>query len=325
MTQRLLVKRYGWLPGLVLGLLLLVGCGGEANDAPANNAPTATRPSAASNPTLDEAGISGQTDSTDTPPLAATVNGERITLAEFQSVVDALQASDAFQPADLDAFETEVLNMMIDQILIEQFAAANGLLVSDEEVAQEVALLNELAAENDLSLSQVIGYPETMVEEKVRETLITQQVSQYVTEDMPVTMPQVHARHILVKDEATARDVLRQLEEGASFAELARQYSQDPSTAQLGGDLGWVSRGDLLQQEVEDVIFQMPANARWPEPVASVLGYHIVESLERVEDRPLDDTRRAERRQEIFAQWLADQRAAADIEYYVDQPAGGAS
>lgn len=303
----------------LLGILVLSGCGGdsgnEGGDSPAKDTSAPQNTTIVELPTGDTS--IGDNSSDDAPQLAAIVNGDEITLAEFQREVNILQTNQTFQPADVNAFETEVLQMMIDQILIDQYATQNNLDVTNEEVAQEVATLRDLANQNDMQLTDIIGYPEDMIEDKVRETLISQSVSRYVTENVPINVTQIHARHILVKDEALAFDLLRQLNEGASFSELALRNSQDPSTAPTGGDLGWVSRGDLLQQEVEDVIFQMPVNSRWPEPVQSILGYHLIESLERVDDRPLDETRRAERRQELFSTWLEDLRESASIVRFV--------
>ena len=95
------------------------------------------------------------------------------------------------------------------------------------------------------------------------------------------------------------------------------QYSLDGSTAPTGGDLDWVSRGDLLQPEVEDAIFALEPGQISPEPVKSSLGYHIVQVLEKVEDRPLSQAALAEKQQQAFMAWLDSQRQAAVIERYV--------
>ena len=95
------------------------------------------------------------------------------------------------------------------------------------------------------------------------------------------------------------------------------QYSLDGSTAHTGGDLDWVSEGDLLQPEVEAAIFALQPGQRAPEPVKSSLGYHIVETLERVQDRPLSQAALAEKKQKAFLEWLEGQRAAATIERFV--------
>ncbi len=89
-----------------------------------------------------------------------------------------------------------------------------------------------------------------------------------------------------MNDEATANQVVQQLKGGADFAALAAKLSLDVTTRQTGGDLGWFPRGQLLQKTVEDAAFSLPLN-RYSAPVKSDLGYHIIQTLERVKDRRL--------------------------------------
>ncbi len=155
--------------------------------------------------------------------------------------------------------------------------------------------------------------------EAQRSTLLWQKVADQVTASVSATSAQVHARHILVADEAMAYDLINQLDQGADFAALAAQYSLDGSTARSGGDLSWVSPGDLLQPEVEAAVFALQPGQRTPQPVRSSLGYHIIEVLERVEDRPIDEAHLAEKRGQAFLGWLQNQRASASIEIFIGQ------
>src|SRR5438874_7812291 len=84
----------------------------------------------------------------------------------------------------------------------------------------------------------------------LRSALITEKMRDIVTAGIGPTAEQVHARHILVANEAAAKDVLAKLKAGSDFAQLAAQYSLDMSSKQTGGDLGWFSRGELLQKSV---------------------------------------------------------------------------
>ena len=67
---------------------------------------------------------------------------------------------------------------------------------------------------------------------------------------------EVHARHILVPDEATAKQVIAQLGKGADFAALSKQYSKDPGAAQQGGDLGWFKKSEMVP-EFADAAFAL--------------------------------------------------------------------
>ncbi|MCB9436113.1 MAG: peptidylprolyl isomerase [Anaerolineales bacterium] len=287
---------------LLIGItvFLLVAC--EGSDS--NQDPEATSP--ISQPTPED--------------LAATVNGQPITRAQLDNEINA-RASRS-QAADPTAFAIEVLESMINQTLIEQYAAANNIIISGEQVQTEIDALNAAATENQMTLNEITGYPESMLTQKVRENLITQAVITAIVAEVPTTAPQVHARHILVKSESEARDILDQLANGADFGDLAAQYSLDVSTAPAGGDLGWIAHGDLLQPEIEAVLFDMPAQSRWPDPVSSALGYHVLEVLERDETRQLDEAGLAFQQQQAFSTWLETQRTIASITRYVERDLG---
>lgn len=280
---------------VVVVLLTLAACGGSEN----NQEPQATSPSSQATP----------------EDLAAVVNGQPISRAQLDNELNA-RASRS-QAADVTAFAIEVLESMINQTLIEQYAAANGISISPEQVQTEIDALTLAASENQMTLSEITGYPDTMLSQKVRENLITQAVINAIVAAVPTTAPHVHARHILVKSETEARDILNQLANGADFVDLAAQYSLDVSTAPAGGDLGWIAHGDLLQPEIEAALFDMPEQSRWPDPVSSGLGYHILEVLERDEARQLDATGLAFQQQQAFSVWLENERATATITRYI--------
>ena len=89
-----------------------------------------------------------------------------------------------------------------------------------------------------------------------------------------------HARHILItgKDDAAAlaqaQQVLAQAKAGKDFGALAKQYSQDPGSAQNGGDLGWAERSAFVKP-FADALFAMKAG-EITGPVKTQFGYHII-------------------------------------------------
>jgi peptidyl-prolyl cis-trans isomerase D len=90
-----------------------------------------------------------------------------------------------------------------------------------------------------------------------------------------------HGRHILIplgKDDAAARkqaeDVLAQAKAGKDFAALAKQYSQDPGSADKGGDLGWADRNQFVGP-FADALFGMSVG-ELRGPVKTQFGYHII-------------------------------------------------
>lgn len=301
--------------GFVTLVALLVACAGDEKTSRATGVlPTSAEAAVQVSAPVNSGGVQQQDE-----PVAAIVNDQPITMAAFERERARRMMGMQIEPATQDAFDASVLDAMIDQVLIEQAALELEIDIPDDEVDAELALQSELAAANGTTLEEVItAQLYTMDEYRavVRGFLLVQRVSEQVVA-VPEMAPQVHSRHILVADEATARELLTQLQAGVDFAQLAAQYSLDVSTAASGGDLGWVTRGVLLQREVEDAIFALQPGQFAAEPVRSSLGYHVIQTLERVEDRPLSPSALALLQQQAFLDWLDLQRQAADIERFV--------
>ncbi|MEZ2131749.1 MULTISPECIES: peptidylprolyl isomerase [unclassified Sinorhizobium] len=90
---------------------------------------------------------------------------------------------------------------------------------------------------------------------------------------------EVHARHILVKTEDEAKEVIKELDAGKDFAELAKEKSTDPNKSE-GGDLGYFTRGRMVK-EFEDAAFSLDKGTYSKTPVKTDFGYHVI----KVEDK----------------------------------------
>lgn len=305
---------------LLLLVLILTACGGEAPPAASTGTPDSAAPDAPSSPApaaTDDAtaGESGEA-------LAATVNGEPIPLAAYQSELrreEARYQEIGLVPADRAAFERSVLNKMIDQALIEQAARIQGLAVTNEELEAEIALQVELAggegAWQDFLAANL--YTEDEYRASIRSALLSNKIRDQVIATVPEAVEQVHARHILVGTRAEADALLAQLNDGADFGELAFAHSRDVSTREIGGDLGWFAEGQLTERVVEEAAFALEAG-EISAPVQSRLGTHIIQTLERVENRPLDETARADLFEITFERWRQSLLAQAQVEILVE-------
>ncbi|HQR04289.1 MAG: peptidylprolyl isomerase [Proteobacteria bacterium] len=149
--------------------------------------------------------------------------------------------------------------------------------------------------------------------------------------DLPA-IRQTHARHILIRvddkvSEAEGRrkiDAIKErLDHGASFAEMARLYSNDPSGAK-GGDLGWLGQGDTVP-EFEQAMDALPVG-KVSAPVLSPFGWHLIEVLERRTDEGSEDRKRLAARiavrdrkaDEAYQDWLRQIRDKAYVEYRLE-------
>ncbi|MCQ2078816.1 MAG: peptidyl-prolyl cis-trans isomerase [archaeon] len=88
---------------------------------------------------------------------------------------------------------------------------------------------------------------------------------------------QVHAAHILVRDQKKANDIKTEIVNGGNFADLAKKFSTCPSKRK-GGDLGWFKKGDMVK-EFEDAAFAAQKGAVVG-PVKTEFGWHIIKVLE---------------------------------------------
>mmetsp|Transcript_4491 Transcript_4491/g.4954 ORF Transcript_4491/g.4954 Transcript_4491/m.4954 type:complete len:125 (+) Transcript_4491:61-435(+) len=83
----------------------------------------------------------------------------------------------------------------------------------------------------------------------------------------------VKVRHILCEKHSKAMEAMQKLSDGVSFADVARDYSEDK--ARQGGDLGWKIRGEMVGP-FQEAAFALPKGGMTPEPVRTQFGYHII-------------------------------------------------
>ncbi|MEI2416364.1 peptidylprolyl isomerase [Orrella sp. JC864] len=91
-------------------------------------------------------------------------------------------------------------------------------------------------------------------------------------------MARATARHILVSSEAKCNELKTAIENGADFAQVAKENSSCPSSRD-GGNLGTFGRGQMVR-EFDEVVFSAPVNVVQG-PVKTQFGYHLVEVTER--------------------------------------------
>lgn len=135
---------------------------------------------------------------------------------------------------------------------------------------------------------------------------------------------QVKASHILVEDEATAKKVKEELDNGKDFAELAKEYSIDTSNAAAGGDMGYFVKGEMAE-EFEKAAFSLKPNTI-SNPVKTEFGYHIIKVTDKkaakaavFEDHKaeINDILFDEKIQEEYPYWLEEKKSDYKIKSYL--------
>ncbi|MEG6575086.1 MAG: peptidylprolyl isomerase [Caldibacillus debilis] len=157
--------------------------------------------------------------------------------------------------------------------------------VSDKEVEAELKKIkDELGDSFEYAMMQSGYQDEDDLKDAIKFNLLQQKAAfdgvkvtdeelrqQYNMETKTVT-----ARHILVKDEKTAKEVLEKLKGGEKFEDLAKNYSTDTATKDKGGDLGELNP-DELERAFAVAAFQLNEN-QISEPVKTTYGYHIIQA-----------------------------------------------
>lgn len=144
--------------------------------------------------------------------------------------------------------------------------------------------------------------------------ILARKLKEIITADVPATEEQIRARHILVADEQTAKDIITRLQAGEDFADLARELSTDTGSAVQGGDLGWFGKNAMVP-EFETAAFALEKPGDFTtEPVQSNFGYHIIQLIGR-QERPLTAEELQAAKDAAFQDWLTKAR---DEEYTVE-------
>ncbi|MDY6868309.1 MAG: peptidylprolyl isomerase, partial [Chloroflexota bacterium] len=139
--------------------------------------------------------------------------------------------------------------------------------------------------------------------------LLSDKLSELVNEDMVPVEEQVWARHILVKTEEEAKEVLSKLDKGLDFHILAAEYSTDESNKENGGDLGWFNK-ETMVSEFTEVAFNLNVG-EISDPVETSFGYHIIQVLGKREHQISPEAFQQDK-QEAFNNWLDQKRNSRD-------------
>ena len=212
---------------------------------------------------LDE--MTGQGAGADT--TVAVVNGEKISKDVWDLWVK--MRTRGMSPEELTPEQvTENLDQLIQVYVAGQQARKDGLAAGESGARIELMKQTGLA---DLLSQKFLEGQEPTTEEKRAE--YDKQVA---------TLPKLEykARHILVAEEAKARELIASLDSGARFETLAEQNSTD-SSASEGGDLGWFVASRMVKP-FADAVEALEKGAYTKEPVQSQFGWHVIK---------LDDTR----------------------------------
>ena len=244
-------------------------------------------------------------------PMALTVNGEGITVAEFEAEVQRFASAQTGlgKPVDQAAVENAVTDDFIAQLLLAQSARTNGFVLDEAGLQARIdALSAQVGGAEALSAWETAhGYSEQVFRSALKRAGEAAWMRDRIISNVPSTAEQVHVQQILLYNQATAQNFLLQLNGGADFDDLALRA--DPLTR---GDLGWVPRGYLLNSQIEDVAFGLEVG-QYSDVIATDVGFHIVKVLARDPARPLSPDAYLTMQEHALKNWVEEQKQFADV------------
>ena len=279
---------------LVLLISFLVGCGCSGNSATPLPSATLIPPTRTPFPPSP------------TPiPTAAVVNGDLITLAEYQEELARYKAA-VNRDLTLEDQET-VINDLINLTLLAQAAKSEGYQISETDLEERVAALDTEEQPLDDWLA-AHGFTPDSFRVFLKRALEAAWMRDKIIADVPTEMVQIYAQQILLYKLQDAELVLEELEKGKDFSELARNY--DPQTR---GDLGWFPPNFLTLPELDPVLFNLEIGET-SDIIETEIGYHIITVLEKEENRPLDPAVRQILQEKAIDSWLERRWKLSTIE-----------
>ena len=245
--------------------------------------------------------------------IVAVVDNEIILKSELDFQVNAMAAQRNIDPSTPNLRQS-VLDAMIDEKLVLAQAALDSITVSDEEVNQRIDYQINLFIQQYGSkerVEQIYGMSLEKIKRElrddVRKNLMIQRMKDKkfasveasrldvekffdtYRDSIGIIPEKVTIAHIYRNPKASsearqkaldfAKSLLDSLKAGADFADLAKKYSEDPASAQHGGDLGYVKRG-VFYPEFESAAFSLDVG-QISDVVETPVGFHIIQLLDK--------------------------------------------
>lgn len=230
--------------------------------------------------------------------VVANVNGTDITVGHM--IVLRQNLPEQYQSLPPQVLFDGVLDQLVQQSVLAQS-------VETASVALELRLENE---RRSLMASEALA--------KVLQNVVSEDAIQKAYEEQFATVTpsqEFNASHILVETEDEAAALIKNLADGADFAELAKEKSTGPS-GQNGGELGWFGPG-MMVKPFEDAVMAMDVGAL-SAPVQTQFGWHvlILNDKRLLEAPAIDEVRTelvAELQEQAIDAIVADLTAAANV------------
>ena len=267
--------------------------------------------------TAEPAAIRAQDAKDNNNPIVASVNGYEIRQSNVAAAFDRLPAQ--YQQIPVNNLYPQLVEQLVTNHLMEVAGRALDLH-KDEKVLQQIRDFESAAIQQ--------AYIKHKIAEQVTEEEVLRVYEETIgSADGP---EEVRASHILVETEEKGMEMLKQLADGADFAELAREHSTGP-TGPRGGDLGYFTR-ESMAEPFSAAAFSLDIGAIGPDPVNTEFGWHVIKVIDKRRQPPADLEESRARIQDLLTRefvtaHMSELRANAEIKTFnLDgTPTGGAA
>lgn len=242
-----------------------------------------------------------------------------------------------------DKYGISVLVDLIDKTILD----AKYTEETDDEkdyIKEQIDKVKEMAESYSMTYLEVINYygyeteddfkeylsltykRDLAVDEYIASTLKEKEIKKYYEDEV---YGEINVKHILIEPdtldgmtteekekaekeaEKKAKEVIKKLKNGEDWDKLAKEYSDDTSNSEKGGDLGWISTGDTVE-EFETAAFNLKKGKYTTTPVKSSFGYHVIYKVDEKEKPKFEDSK------ESIIETLVDEKLEEDSSLYYE-------
>ena len=201
---------------------------------------------------------------------------------------------------ETDETEEETINAQIEQMKSQY---------NNDDEAFQAAIKQYLGVENEDELRDMLSleYKRNLaIEEHVQDSITDDEIQKYYDDEV---IGDISVRHILISPDVTddmsteeqqaaeeaarkeAEDLIKQLDEGADFEELAKEYSDDTGSASDGGYIDYFNKDDNMDEAFLNASIDLEKGKYTEEPVQSSYGYHIILKVDQKDKPELDEVK----------------------------------
>lgn len=176
----------------------------------------------------------------------------------------------------------QIMDRLVEKNLTERELQKNKLSVSPKEVDEQYkSILDSNQGEENTKkmLGDLYGINLGEFKSLIKDKAETEKLQNEV-------LVSAHVNMIVIKDQNRANDVLNQLKNNGDFTELSKKYSEDETSKDSGGDIGFIGRGGVINdkpmpKDLENSIFSINVNDYPAAPVATDFGFVIFKVTEK--------------------------------------------